>query len=152
MKIEISTDIYASAETAWAVMSDIEQWPQWTASVERAALLDTPSLALSSRARLLQPGLPETVWRVTRIEPGRSFTWEAKVRGTHVWAGHRIEPTVEGCRVTLTVSVTGVAVVLLWPLVRRQVRGNMQLEADGLRRASEQRERVAPLDWAAAAA
>ena len=43
---------------AWAVVSDVERWPQRTASITSVKLLNSPPFGLSSEARIHQPKLP----------------------------------------------------------------------------------------------
>ncbi len=74
MQQEDSITIAASPARVWAVMSDVERWSEWTASIRRVQLLTIGSLAPASRARIEQPRLPAAVWEVTAIEPGRTFT------------------------------------------------------------------------------
>lgn len=70
----IAVEISAPPDRVWAVMSDIEAWPEWTPTVTRVELLDPGPLAVGQRARVLQPRLPAAVWRITALGPGRSFT------------------------------------------------------------------------------
>ncbi len=68
----ISTDtvtIDAPLAVVWAVYSDIEHWPEWTASVTTARLEPRGPLALGSRASIKQPRFPRVTWTVTDIEP-----------------------------------------------------------------------------------
>ena len=49
-------------------------------------------LAVGSKVRIKQPKVPAVTWRVTEIEPGRSFTWTATSPGLTTVAEHRITP------------------------------------------------------------
>ncbi len=55
MDIERIIDIEASREQVWTVMTDVERWPEWTASVTSVALLDAAPFDVGSHARLRQP-------------------------------------------------------------------------------------------------
>ena len=91
-----SVDINASPEAVLAVMSDVERWPEWTASVTSIKRLDSGPFAIGSRARIRQPKLPPALWTVSAIEPGRSFTWISKGPGILVTAHHAIDPRAGG--------------------------------------------------------
>ncbi len=96
MYVETAVQIDAPPEHVWAVMSDVERWPEWTTSVERAERLDEGALRVGSRARLKQPRFPPVVWEVTELEPGRSFSWTAKNVGVTSIGEHRIAPDPNG--------------------------------------------------------
>ena len=76
MEQHTSIVIEAPVARAWAIMRDVEQWPEWTASVRRghAARRRAP---VGARAPIDQPRIPTTVWTVTGLTEGRDFTWEA---------------------------------------------------------------------------
>ena len=63
MAIEQTIDIDASREKVWTVITDVERWPEWTASVTSMALLDKAPFDVGSQARLRQPRLPVAVGR-----------------------------------------------------------------------------------------
>jgi len=135
----IAVEISAPPDRVWAVMSDIEAWPVWTPTVTRVELLDPGPLAMGQRARVLQPRLPAAVWRITALEPGRSFTWVTRSPGVVVTARHSVEPAGGGSRAHLALHFGG----MLGPLVARITRAlntrYLGLEAAGLRQRSEGR-------------
>ncbi|MPZ48181.1 MAG: polyketide cyclase [Dehalococcoidia bacterium] len=137
MRIELATDIAASPERAWAVSSDVERWPEWTASVTSVQRLDAGDLTVGSRVRIKQPKIPATVWRVTRWEPGLYFEWQAGLPGYNTLGGHRIEATPGGCRATLSIESTGPLAPLFWLLFKNLSRRYINLELEGLKRRSE---------------
>ena len=73
MGLERIIDIDASREKVWTVMTDVERWPEWTASVTSVALLDEAPFNVGSHARIHQPRLPVAVWTVTAFEPEHYF-------------------------------------------------------------------------------
>ncbi len=72
--IERIVEIQASPDRVWAVLRDIERWPEWTPTVKRSQQVDRGPLAVGSRARIRQPKLPPAKWEVTELDEGRSFT------------------------------------------------------------------------------
>jgi uncharacterized protein YndB with AHSA1/START domain len=139
MHVERSIDIDAPPERVWAVMSDIERWPEWTASVTKGELLQPGPLALGSEARISQPRFGTWTWRVTAIEPGASFTWETGRPGTRMVATHTVTPRGEGgSTARLSVDSSGLAVTLIGWALAGTGRRYVEMEAQGLKRRSEE--------------
>jgi hypothetical protein len=59
MAAQVSEQISASREDVWAVLMDVERWPEWTASVRSAQLLGDGPVQVGSQARL-EPGPADT--------------------------------------------------------------------------------------------
>lgn len=74
--IESTIDIAAPTDKVWAIMTDIERWPDWTPTVSQAELLGGTDLTVGGRARLRQPKLPEAIWTVTIVKPLGYFEWQ----------------------------------------------------------------------------
>lgn len=138
MKASISVDIDAPPERVWAVMSDVEAWPQWTASVTSVKRLDSGHFDVGSRARVKQPKFPPAVWTVEEIVPGRSFTWVAGAPGFRAVGHHMVEPTPTGSRATLTFDQHGVIGELVGKFSADITNRYVHLEAAGLKRRSEE--------------
>jgi len=132
-----AVEISAPRDRVWSIMSDIARWPEWTPTVTSVELLDPGPLAIGNRARIRQPRLPQAVWRITELDPGRSFTWVTRSPGVEVTARHSVEPSGTGVRAHLALHFGG----MLGPLVARITRGlnvrYLGLEAAGLRERSE---------------
>ena len=133
----LDVEISAPPDRVWAVMSDIEAWPEWTPTVTRVELLDPGPLAVGQRARVLQPRLPAAVWRITALEPGRSFTWVTRSPGVEVTARHSVEPSGAGSRAHLALHFGGMLGPLVARITRRLNIRYLGLEAAGLRQRSE---------------
>ena len=134
MRIETTVEIDAPPERVWEVMSDVERWPQWTASVARAQRLDDGPFRMGSRARLKQPKFPPAVWEVTDIEPGRSFSWTNKSVGLTSVGHHRVVPRAGGgATVTLALHQSGPLAPLLGLLTGKLSRRYVETEAQGLK-------------------
>jgi uncharacterized membrane protein len=131
---ETSADIDASADVVWAIWSEVERWPEWTASVTRAERLDDGPLRVGSRVRIKQPRLPAVVWRVTKLDEGRSWTWVARGVGFSTEGGHRVEPSGDGrVRATASVDLGGPAAPFFGRLSAGITRRYIAIEAAGLK-------------------
>jgi hypothetical protein len=137
----ISTDtitIDAPIAVVWAVYSDIEHWPGWTASVTTARLDPRGPLAVGSRASIKQPRFPRVTWTVTALEPQRSWQWANHSVGAHTTADHRLTPLDDGrTKVDLSIDQRGVLGRPIGWLVKRTTRRYLRMEAEGLRARSE---------------
>ena len=102
-----AVDILAAPGTVFAVLCDVERWPNWTPTMTRITRLDSGAFGIGSRAEVHQPKLKSSVWEVSEFEPERRFTWKSYAPGVHWVAGHEVEASVSGCRVTLTIEVHG---------------------------------------------
>jgi uncharacterized membrane protein len=132
---EVTAAIAAPAERVWAILSDVERWPTWTASVT-SVQLDGP-LAVGAHARIRQPKLPAVTWTVTEVVPGRSFTWRSTAPGSRATGWHEITATGEGtCEVRLALEQAGPLGGLVGLVYRGLTQRYIQMEADGLAAAS----------------
>ena len=138
MGFEISTAISSSSERVWAVLTDVERWPEWTPSMTKITRLDSGPFAEGSRACIKQPKLPAMVWTVTELTPERLFVWEARRPGLTLVAGHRLTLEDGGTvKVVLAVEQRGALGRILEPLTSRSAKQHVTSEAEGLKRRSE---------------
>lgn len=137
MHITTSITISAPVESVWAVLTDLERWPDWTASMRSVRALGTGPTGTGSRFKVRQPRMPAAVWEVTEFTPDRSFTWGTHVPGVRVVARHDLRSADSGTQADMAVDVTGPMAWLVTALSGRRIRGFVQMETDGLRHASE---------------
>jgi uncharacterized membrane protein len=138
VRYEVSVHIDGPAERVWTVLSDVERWPTWTASMSEVRRLDSEPFGVGSRARVKQPRFPAVVWRVTEFEPGRSFAWQAESPGGRTLADHRVsEAPAGGVDVTLLIEQSGPLAVFFGFLNARLIRRYVDLEAASLKRRCE---------------
>lgn len=133
----ITIEIAAAPARVWAVLSDFENWPQWTPSVRSVRRLDAGPVGAGNRVRICQPKFPPAVWEVTEFQPDHHFSWHSSAPGIQVVATHVIEPTTTGSRVTLALHYRGWFGKLLAHLTRGITRRYLEMEANGLKRQSE---------------
>jgi len=135
--LSIALDINASPERVFAVLCDIERWPEWTSTVSSVQRLDDAPLSVGSRAKVLQPSLRPAIWHVTEIEAARNFTWATRSPGVRVMGRHLVQKTAAGSRVTLTIEFTGLLRFPISRLFRKLNERYIAIEAEGLKRRSE---------------
>jgi uncharacterized protein YndB with AHSA1/START domain len=135
---EVTIHIDAPREVVWRQLMDVERWPEWTASISSAEPLDGAPLALGHRVRIKQPKMPAMVWRVSELEPERSFAWTAKSGGVETTAVHQLlDASTGGVSVRLAIDERGPLAPLARLLVGRLGRRYVQMEAEGLKRRAE---------------
>ena len=133
---EITID--APADRIWAVYTDVERWPEWTASVTSAQLDPPGPLSIGTRARIKQPRFLPVTWIVTELQAGHSWTWANRSPGATTIAHHVLTTIAEGrVHVQLSIEQRGVLGRPVGWVVRRLTRKYLRLEAEGLRRRSE---------------
>ncbi len=133
MKFSVSIDIPAPVERVWQVMSDTDRWHEWTPSIVSVKRLGGKPFAVGMRALIRQPKFPPALWKVTRIDPGRSFTWVSVAPGLRVTGDHQIEPTAEGSRATLSLALDGIFGDAFGRMTKKITERYLAMEARGLR-------------------
>lgn len=140
MSVVVTEHIAASPEIVWDVMVDIDRWPSWTQSVRTAERLDDGPLAIGSRARLKQPGMPPMVWEVFECVAPSVFTWRTRTPGVTTVGIHRVEAGPGGdSTITLEVHHSGPLAGVVGALTASRTNRFMGMEAAGLKKASEER-------------
>lgn len=138
MHASVTIDVDAPPERVWAVMANVEAWPQWTASVSEVTRLDTGRFDVGSRVRIRQPRLPVAVWTVDALESGRSFTWVTGLPGFRTTGRHLVERRRDGSRVTLEIDQRGLVGELVGRWMANLTDRYLHLEAVGLKRRAEE--------------
>ena len=133
MKSEYLIHIAAPPELVWQVVTDIDNWPQWTPTVDAAKRLDDGPFAVGSQALMKQPGLPEATWTVTELTDGARFIWESRLYGVQVAATHEVAPADGGCHSQLYFETKGIAGFLVSPLISRAIGQAIARENNGLK-------------------
>ena len=137
MITDSAIEIEAPPALVWEVFSDVERWPEWTASVTSLRALDGPGLAVGKRFEIKQPRLPKLVWEVTGVEEGASWTWEQRSPGGRTVASHEVIGTDGGrTLVRQRLDQQGPVGALVARLMHGTTKRYLELEARGLKQAS----------------
>jgi len=136
-QFSISIEIAASPERVWQVMSDTDRWHEWTPSVTSVRRLGGGAFAVGSRVVIRQPKFPPAMWKITAIEPGKSFTWISVGPGIRVVARHWVEPKGAGSRATLSLDLQGIFGGVFGRLTKDITERYLAFEATGLKCRSE---------------
>lgn len=140
MITDSSVSVEAPASLVWDVFSDVERWPEWTASVTRVVALDGPGLDVGKRFEIKQPRMPKLMWQVTEVVPGASWTWVQRSPGGSTLARHDVAATTDSrTLVRQRLDQRGPVGALVGRLMHGMTRRYLELEAQGLKKRSEQR-------------
>jgi uncharacterized membrane protein len=137
MEHHVTTAVKAPPEAVWDLFVDPERWPEMTESITSVRRVDSGPLRMGSEAIIKQPRLPQVRWRVTELEPGRSFTWEYASPGVTSVGGHTVEADGQGSVVTLALRIHGPLARPIHALTRALSRRYLAMEAEGFRRTAE---------------
>ncbi|HET6763040.1 MAG TPA: SRPBCC family protein [Longimicrobiaceae bacterium] len=141
----VSVAIQAPAARVWEVMTAVERWPEWTASVTSVRRITAGPFAMGSRVVIKQPGFPHALWKVVEMRPGERFAWRSIGPGFSVLGHHAVAPGEGGCTATLSLEFRGPLGGWFGRLTRKVNERYLGMEAAGLKRRSEH-----PADAAAA--
>ncbi|OBA59402.1 polyketide cyclase [Mycobacterium sp. 1100029.7] len=140
---EDSIEIDAARQLVWDVFTDVEHWPDWTASVTSLVGLDGPELAVGRRFAIKQPGMQKLVWQVTELDPGTSWTWVQRSPGALVTARHDVTSQPGGrTLVRQQLDQSGLLGAFVGRLMAKKTKRFLELEAQGLKARSEQLSRA----------
>ncbi len=129
MRYETSTTTAAEPSRLWAVLSDVERWPEWIEVYEEVTRTATGPLTLGERVHVKQKGLAAGDWTVTELEEGRVFAWESRQPGVRIVGRHVVEAEATGgSRLVLQLEMTGWLSGVMGVLLGRKSRSYVDLE------------------------
>ena len=117
MKFSSSVEIDAPPEKVWALVNDLEEWPQWIPSIKRIEKLSEGALGEGSQVRVTAKSIitVKLLMTITEFVPGQRAVMQGKVMGTKMTRYYTFEPVNQRTRLTAGGEVSG----LLAFLVRR---------------------------------
>jgi hypothetical protein len=130
-------DIKARPEDVALVLFDVERWPEWTPTMTSIRRLDNGPLAEGSKVRIRQPNVLPAVWQITELIAGCGFSWVTSSLGMQLEAGHWMDITDIGCRVTLSLRFSGPIGALIAHLCGNLSQRYIAIESDCLRKRCE---------------
>lgn len=133
----MTTAVDAPPERVWPLFVDVERWPEMTKSIREVRRVDSGPFQVGSEAIVRQPRLLPARWRVTGLEPGHSFTWEATTGGVTTVGGHIVDADGPGSKITLTLRLRGPFARLVYTLWGGLSRRYLLMEMEGFRRTAE---------------
>jgi hypothetical protein len=142
MRWRNETLIEAPVDLVWQLTLDVANWPSITPTMLRVDRLDDPatpagSIQVGSSARVKQPGQPVAVWTVTKVDPGREFSWQTRRMGLTMAASHRLSAVGGSCRNELILDLTGPAARLFGMVFGGMVRTALETENAGFKARAE---------------
>lgn len=137
MEYRVTTAVDAAVDEVYQLFTDVERWPEMTASIRAVRRLDSGPLRVGSEAIVRQPRLPAARWQVTELEPGRVFTWETAGPGVTTAGVHVVEPDGQRAVITLTLLQHGPLAWLADAATGRVARRYLSMELEGFRRTAE---------------
>src|ERR1700754_2691854 len=100
--LTVTHDVAAPPAAAWHVLTDLDAWPSWGPTVQRAELAEPGPLRLGSRGRVWTPPGIALPFEITEFEEGRLWAW--KVAGVAA-TRHFVDRSATGCLVTFGVPL-----------------------------------------------
>jgi len=102
----IERHIAAPSEVVWGLFVDLDAWPQWGPSLQRAELAQAGPLQLGSRGKVWTPFGLALPFEITEFDEGRSWAW--RVAGTGA-TRHGVDPDGDGSRAWMSAPVWATA-------------------------------------------
>lgn len=129
MRYETKTTTTAEPARLWAVLSDVEKWPEWIEVYEEVRRAESGPLKLGDSAYVKQKGLAGGDWTVTELEESRVFAWESRQPGVRIVGRHVVEALQSGgSRLVLQLEMTGWASGFAGLVMGKKARSYVDLE------------------------
>lgn len=138
LEIQKTLIIRARPSLIFKVLTDVENWNTWTASVRKSSLLNGAPFAIGTKVKIVQPKLLPLTWEITEIRDNNSFTWVSNSFGLRIIAKHLIQEAGDFSIVWLVTMYKGFLSKFFYNLTSDLTEKYMTMEAAGLKLVSEQ--------------
>ena len=105
-------------DSVWRVLTDLDAWPQWGPTVQRAELDDAGPLRLGSRGKVWTPVGVALPFEITEFDEGRVWAW--KIAGVPA-TRHVVTPHSQGCRTSFGVPLWAPAYLPVCALALKRI-------------------------------
>ncbi len=124
--IEHTVETSALPSQVWKVWEDVENWSSWDCGLEFSTI-DGP-FQTGTRGRLKPKGGPLVQTELTKVEPMRMFTDEARLFGAKIVVSHSMARSGEKTAVTHRIEMKGPLAYLFAFLIGREMKKNLARE------------------------
>jgi hypothetical protein len=116
LEYSVATRIAASPERVWAVLTEIEEWARWTATITSIE----GEMSVGNKVKLRVPGVDRTFGpKVAALEPNRRLVWSdgaaPMFKGTRTYT---LAPSTNG---TTDFAMVEVFTGILLPLIKKSL-------------------------------
>ena len=113
-KFSSSLEIDAPPDKVWALVNELEEWPQWIPSIKSIEKLSEGPLGIGSQIRVTAKSTftVSLLMTITEFVPGQRAVLQGKALGTKMTRYYTFEPVNQGTRLTVGGEVSGLLAFL----------------------------------------
>lgn len=135
--IEKSDTIKSSPERIFNVLMSVENWSNWTKSVNKIEYINGTKCEEGAQIKIYQPKLPPAVWVVKEILGNNSIVWIKKSFGLEMTANHFIIGSGNEQTVKLQIIYRGFLAGFFYRLTSNLTEKYLSMEISGLKQLCE---------------
>ena len=129
-------DISAQPDKVWAIWADAANWAKLDENIA-ASKLDGPLEEGATGEITLKGGGTGLAITVVECDPGTRFAYQAETNGITIKADHSVESTSDGCKVSMTLEMEGMAVFLIAPTLGKKLEEQLPVSMGNLKKLVE---------------
>jgi hypothetical protein len=115
-------------EEVWYMWADINNWPTWDKELEYCKMVEP--FVEGSHFILKPKGGQKVKVTLSELVPKQKFTSYSNFLGATMYVAHELEETLDGLRITNTVTVTGFLSFIWIALVAKNVANSIPSHMD----------------------
>ncbi|CAN5407870.1 hypothetical protein BH10PSE19_BH10PSE19_03620 [soil metagenome] len=117
-------------EDIWRIWADVNNWPKWDKELEFCKM--ESDFTKGSQFILKPIGGPKVKITLSEVVINRKFTDYCKFLGATMQDAHELEETLDGLRITNTITVTGPLSFIWVTLVAKKVANSVPKQMETL--------------------